>query len=139
MWILSKQFKFEASHQLPNHDGKCARLHGHSWNGFVYVSGVTLQDKGAKAGMVIDYADIKKVLNPMVEQYLDHWHLNKTLDIHNPTSETVSKWIYDYLKPKLPALVAVRIDETCTSSCLYAPGLVNSDLLSLAGNAIALG
>lgn len=138
MWVLSKEFKFEASHQLAYHDGKCARLHGHSWRGFVYVSGSSLVEDGAKSGMVMDYADIKKHLNPMVEEYLDHWHLNESLGLPNPTSEIIARWIYEYLRQSLP-IIAVRIDETCTSSCFYAPGLANSDILSLAGNAITLG
>lgn len=138
MWVLSKAFTFEASHQLKYHDGKCARLHGHSWKGMVYVAGDTLMQDGPKSGMVIDYADIKRHLSPMVNDYLDHWHLNESLGIESPTSETVAKWIYDYLTPFLP-LIAIRIDETCTSSCLYAPGLNGSDLLSVAGHAVDMG
>lgn len=138
MWVLSKEFRFEAAHQLLNHDGKCARLHGHSWRGFVYVAGDALIEHGAKAGMIMDYADIKKHLTPMVDQHLDHWHLNESLGSPNPTSEVVAKWIYEYLIGYLP-LLAVRVDETCTSSCLYVPGLSASNLLSLAGNAVALG
>lgn len=26
MWTLQKDFRFEAAHKLPHHDGKCARL-----------------------------------------------------------------------------------------------------------------
>jgi 6-pyruvoyltetrahydropterin/6-carboxytetrahydropterin synthase len=47
-WLLAKEFRFEAAHQLPYHDGKCARLHGHSWHGVVYVAGDTLVEKVAK-------------------------------------------------------------------------------------------
>lgn len=119
MWTLAKEFKFEASHQLPHHDGKCARLHGHSWKGFVYVQGGSLCESGAKSGMVVDYADIKKALNPLVEKYLDHWHLNETLEMENPTSENVARWIYGKLLDSGLPIAAVRIDETCTSRCLY--------------------
>jgi len=138
MWILSKSFSFEASHQLPHHDGKCARLHGHSWKGFVYVAGDALISGGPKSGMVIDYADIKKHLGPLVNEYLDHWHLNESLGVENPTSECVAQWVYNALSPSLP-LIAVRIDETCTSSCIYAPGLDGSHLLNIASHAIDLG
>lgn len=118
-WILSKEFTFEASHQLPHHDGKCARLHGHSWRGMVYVSGDILHSDGAKQGMVMDYADIKKHLKPLVENHLDHYHLNDSLKLETPTSEAVAQWIYNQLKSVIPNLVCVRIDETCTSRCLY--------------------
>jgi 6-pyruvoyltetrahydropterin/6-carboxytetrahydropterin synthase len=121
MYRLIKKFTFEASHQLLNHDGKCRRLHGHSWTGRAILEGPDLILTGAKEGMLIDYGDVKEVIRPLVEDYLDHHHLNLTLENESPTSEFIAKWIYGMLKPHLPLLVAVRIDETCTSSCEYRP------------------
>jgi 6-pyruvoyltetrahydropterin/6-carboxytetrahydropterin synthase len=71
--------------------------------------------------MVMDYSDIKKSIKPILENYLDHHHLNDTLAIDSPTSEYVAKWIYEKLKPELPQLAGVMVRETCTSSCLYHP------------------
>lgn len=125
MYTLRKQFKFEASHQLPNHDGKCRRLHGHSWVGYLIVEGEELHTdlgNGPKAGMLIDYGDIAKVIQPLVDLYLDHHHLNETTGLVNPTSEHLARWIYDRIIHQLPQLVAVEIQETCTSSCVYRPG-----------------
>ena len=139
MWTISKEFRFEAAHQLPFHDGKCARLHGHSWRGVVYVSSDELVLSGAKSGMVVDFSEIKKALTPIVDGFLDHFFLNETTGIESPTSETIAKWIYDKLKPEIPQLIAIRIDETCTSSCLYAPAIEGSNRLTLASNAIDLG
>jgi len=122
---LSKEFTFEASHQLINHDGKCARLHGHSWKAIV-----TLKDNaartyktGPKENMLVDYADIKKAVAPLVEEYLDHHHLNETLQSDMPTSEYVAKWLFDKLKPTLPTLESICIKETCTSECEYFESL----------------
>jgi 6-pyruvoyltetrahydropterin/6-carboxytetrahydropterin synthase len=120
VWILSKEFTFEAAHQLPQHDGKCARLHGHSWKAIVFVAGDLLQVTGAKAGMLIDYADIKGIVKPIIDDYLDHHYLNETTGLDDPTSEAIAAWLYRFIKPNLPGLIAVRIDETCTSSCTYA-------------------
>jgi 6-pyruvoyltetrahydropterin/6-carboxytetrahydropterin synthase len=120
-WLLAKEFRFEAAHKLPYHHGKCARLHGHSWRGVVYVSGNTLIEKGEKQGMVMDYADIKEYLKPLLENYLDHYYLNESTGLESPTSEQVAVWIYEKLEAAgLPGLTAVRIDETCTSICLYS-------------------
>lgn len=121
MFTLSKTFRFEASHQLPRHGGKCGRLHGHSWVGKVYCQGQELHSTGSQAGMLIDYADIKAAVKPLLEDSLDHWHLNESTGLENPSSEEVARWIYDRLKPALPLLVAIEIQETCTSSCLYQP------------------
>lgn len=119
-WILGKGFRFEAAHQLPHHDGKCARLHGHSWYGVIYVSGTSLSEAGPKSGMVIDYADIKHSLKPLLEGYLDHYFLNQTTGLENPTSEELARWIFEQLEQRgLSGLLAVRIDETCTSACIY--------------------
>lgn len=121
-YSLRKEFKFEASHVLPNHDGKCSRLHGHSWRGWVIVEGNTLENKGPKVGMLIDYGAISMAVKPMVEKFLDHYHLNDSIPgMQNPTSECIAKWVFDYLNPKIPMLAAVEINETCTSACTYRP------------------
>jgi 6-pyruvoyltetrahydropterin/6-carboxytetrahydropterin synthase len=120
-WTLAKKFTFEAAHYLPHHDGKCRRLHGHSWVGYVYCQGSALQTEGSKQGMVLDYSTLKQYLNPLVDDYLDHHYLNDTTGIESPTSEQIAQWIYDRLQEAgLPGLVAVRIDETCTSRCVYS-------------------
>ncbi|MGK7933804.1 MAG: 6-carboxytetrahydropterin synthase QueD [Microcystaceae cyanobacterium] len=120
-WIISKQFRFEAAHQLPHHDGKCRRLHGHSWVGKVYVKGNELQQAGSKQGMLMDYGEIKQYLKPLLDKFLDHHYLNETTGLENPTSEALARWIYDYLEEiGLPGLYAVEIQETCTSACFYS-------------------
>ncbi|MGB0560584.1 MAG: 6-carboxytetrahydropterin synthase QueD [Spirulinaceae cyanobacterium] len=119
-WTIYKDFRFEAAHRLPHHDGKCQRLHGHSWRGRVYVRGQALVTEGAKQGMLIDFGTIAAYLEPLVKDYLDHHYLNETLPLANPTSEAIAQWVYQELEAAgLPGLVAVEIKETCTSGCLY--------------------
>jgi 6-pyruvoyltetrahydropterin/6-carboxytetrahydropterin synthase len=121
-WTLRKKFTFEAAHFLPDHDGKCQRMHGHSWVGWAVLEGETLQLRGPKAGMLVDYGDVSVVLKPMVDTYLDHYLLNDSLPgLKNPTSENVAKWVFNFLSPKLALLRAVEIEETCTSACIYRP------------------
>jgi len=121
MWKLEKEFRFEASHQLPHHEGKCRRLHGHSWVGRIVCEGNELKTSGSETGMILDYEEIKKAISPLNLEYLDHWHLNETLKLENPTTEEVARWIYDRIKPKLPLLTAVILEETCTARCEYRP------------------
>lgn len=120
MFKLQKDFRFEAAHFLPNHDGKCARLHGHSWKGTAVLEGDTLIEDGPKQGMLLDYSSVKAALEPLVEEHLDHFYLNDTVDPY-PTSERVARWVFEKLKPSLPQLVAVIIEETCTARCEYRP------------------
>jgi queuosine biosynthesis protein QueD len=67
---IQKQFKFEASHVLPKHKGKCSRLHGHSWVLYVAVQG----DINPETGFVMDYAELKDAVQPIVDS-MDHRHL----------------------------------------------------------------
>lgn len=119
MFTLTKEFRFEAAHKLPHHDGKCARLHGHSFKMRVELCGEALFVEGAKTGMLRDFSDVSKAVKPLVEEVLDHHYLNETTGLENPTSEELARWVYLRLKPQLPELRAVEIDETCTSSCRY--------------------
>lgn len=119
-WLLYKEFRFEAAHRLPHHDGKCRRLHGHSWVGRVYVKGEKLILDGSKAGMLIDYGDLQNYMQPLLDDFLDHYYLNESLNLENPTSELIAKWIYEKLEVLgLPGLMAVEIRETCTSGARY--------------------
>jgi len=121
MFQLSKSFTFEAAHMLPKHDGKCRRLHGHSWKMRVVISGESLHREGPKSGMLIDFADISNKVKRLVYEKLDHHYLNDTTGLENPTSEELSCWVYNQLVTRIPNLQAVEIDETCTSSCRYQP------------------
>jgi len=71
--------------------------------------------------MVMDFGDVSRAMKDLLETKLDHYHLNDTTGLENPTSEELARWIYDWIKPNLPHLVAVEVDETCTSSCRYEP------------------
>lgn len=125
MFRLEKKFRFEAAHRLPNHDGKCRRLHGHSWVGTVIVEAPHVRGSGPKDGMVVDFADLSALLRPLVEDYLDHHYLNESLEMASPTSERVAEWVFRRLGPvihdpgRAVRLVAVRIEETCTSAAEY--------------------
>ena len=119
-WIIYREFRFEAAHTLPHHQGKCRRLHGHSWVGRVYVRGDELKTSGAEQGMIMDFAEVKRYLQPLLDDYLDHYYLNDSLGLESPTSEAIAQWLYEKLvMVALTGLHAVEIHETCTSGCMY--------------------
>ena len=113
---IFKKFTFEAAHFLPNvpDDHKCKRLHGHSYNVTLFVSG----EPSPESGWIMDFADLKKAFKPIYNQ-LDHRFLNDISGLDNPTSENIARWIWKQLKPDLPQLSRVEISETCTSGCIY--------------------
>ncbi|MFM6348524.1 MAG: 6-pyruvoyl trahydropterin synthase family protein, partial [Dolichospermum sp.] len=94
---------------------------------------------GAKQGMVMDFSDVKKYLKPLIDEKLDHYYLNETTGLESPTSENIARYVYDQLKPNLSNLVGVRIDETCTSSCMYAPEFKPSYLSCFSSDALSMG
>lgn len=113
---LVKDFRFEAAHFLPNVPSghKCRRMHGHSFRGELAVRGPI----DPRTGWVMDFADLKQILEPVVVR-LDHYVLNEIPGLENPTSEMLAVWIWKELKPSLPVLYRVTIEETCTSRCHY--------------------
>jgi 6-pyruvoyltetrahydropterin/6-carboxytetrahydropterin synthase len=114
---IFKDFTFEAAHRLPNlpPEHKCSRLHGHSFHVRICVQGAP----DPVLGWVMDFSDIKAIFKPILLQ-LDHYYLNDIPGLDNPTSEVISIWIWDKLKPQLPALCRVEVRETCTAGCSYA-------------------
>ena len=93
---VSKQFTFDAAHHLYLYDGKCNSLHGHTYKLHVTVSG-TLDE----LGLVIDFADLRRVVEREVVQRLDHRYLNAVLPPMNTTAENMVVWIYERLAPAL--------------------------------------
>ncbi len=113
---LSKSFTFEAAHSLPTFPAghKCRRLHGHSFRVDVRVEG----EVDPQRGYLIDYNDIQAACEP-VRKSLDHTYLNEIAGLENPTAENLARWIWERLKPALPLLAAVVVQETCMSGCEY--------------------
>lgn len=113
---LYKEFGFESAHALPHvpAEHKCARMHGHSFRVRVTVEGAV----GDDTGWVMDFADLKAAVQPTIDA-LDHRVLNDIAGLENPTSEVLSRWIWERIEAHLPGLAAVEVRETCTSGCVY--------------------
>lgn len=113
---IFKVFMLEAAHRLPNvpPGHKCARLHGHSFRVELKVEG----EPGAQTGWIMDFSDVKAAFQPIYDR-LDHHYLNDIPGLENPTSENLAVWIWNELKPTLPALSEITVHETCTSGCRY--------------------
>ena len=66
MMKVAKEFHWEMGHRLPEHFGLCKNIHGHSYKMIVELEG-DLNEQG----MIIDFYDVEKIINPIVEK-LDH-------------------------------------------------------------------
>lgn len=127
MMIITKTFKFEAAHQLLEHDGDCARLHGHSYSFTLGICGQML-GSGPKRNMVLDYGDLGEV-GKKIRDMLDHHFLNDVTSESMTTAEFLCKWIYDRVEEEIPDLWSVEVSETESTSCSYCP--IQSRLIEL--------
>jgi 6-pyruvoyltetrahydropterin/6-carboxytetrahydropterin synthase len=70
-------------------------------------------------GWFIDYAEISAAVKPLLEEHLDHFCLNDTPGMENPTSENIALWLWGRLAGVLPGLFEIVVYETCTARCSY--------------------
>ena len=112
---LWHRFRFEAAHRLPNvPDGhQCGRMHGHGFEVILHAD----QDL-AGADMGIDFDRIAAHWAPLQAE-LHHACLNDIPGLENPTSELLCRWLWQRLRPDLPALSWITVYETATAGCHY--------------------
>ena len=135
---ITKKFRFEAAHALYGYDGKCKNIHGHNYNLFVTVIGVPVNNSSnVKCGMVMDFGDLKKIVNSEIIEKFDHSVIFNKNSPHKELADeliknghkvilanyqpTIEEMIVDFAKrisSKLPAeikLHSLRLEETETS------------------------
>lgn len=108
--LVSKEFTFDAAHNLTEYNGQCEALHGHTYRLRVTLHGAVKPD-----GMVFDFVELKRIVSDRVVAVLDHSYLNDTM--RQPTAENIALWIWEKLAD-LP-LHEIRVWETATSFVTY--------------------
>lgn len=109
--IVTREFKFDAAHFLPDYKGDCSKLHGHTWRFAVGIEG----EVDDKTNMVIDFKAIKAIVNKDILSVVDHALLNEVFSFV-PTAENLVVWIYNTIewelqKHDLPFKVRVKLWE----------------------------
>lgn len=135
---VTKEFDFEMGHALHGYDGPCQNIHGHSYRLFVTVIGEPLTDTAnPKLGMVIDFGDLKRIVNTEIVDKFDHsLVLNESqkqeiiqmqdsplfkqyhLMPYQPTCENMVADFAQRIQKHLPegiSLFALKLHETATS------------------------
>ncbi len=131
---VCKEFTFEMAHALYGHDGPCRNVHGHSYKLSVVLIGSPKNTRSSDYGMVIDFAEMKELINKEAVDFFDH-----SLVINNdypfaipegdafckvhrveyqPTCENLLLDICSRLNGKFPPsvkVVSIRLRETATS------------------------
>ncbi len=117
---VTKNFKFDSAHFLPEHKGKCAEIHGHTYRLEVTVArldGRLIAD-GSSAGMVIDFGDLKDIVQREIIARVDHKLLNDVLPFRT-TAENMASYFYEVLTKHLAPLgvevLKLKLWETQTA------------------------
>lgn len=113
--VAWRRYRFEAAHQLPNvpPGHKCGRMHGHGFT-------VTLEARLAcpNVSSMLAYDELDRVWAPLGAE-LQESCLNDLPGLENPTSEWIAHWLWQRIRPELPALMAVTVGETAGSGARF--------------------
>lgn len=141
MISVTKIFRFEMAHAIAGYNGKCKNLHGHS-----YQLQVTVRQQGqphqymAAPGFVIDFKELKKIVNNEVIEEMDHklylskFYLKANTEVatmenlvvidFEPTAENLLIFISNKLADALPVGVMLhhlKLFETADSFAEWFP------------------
>ena len=134
------------AHALYGYDGPCKNIHGHTYHLAVTVYGAVDQNLDSpKLGMVVDFTDLKNIVNKEIVSQFDHAlvlncdapYTKNELITHEfekviltnfqPSCENLLLDFKNRIADKLPAniqLYSIRLEETPTS---YAEWFVSDN------------
>ena len=123
MLSITKEFRFDAAHKLVRLDlseeenralyGKCSSFHGHTYTLQITVSGPL-----DASGMIINFTELKRLVNERIVDRYDHSNLNEIEEYQNipATAENMVLYIFKTLSTASEfdglALKEVRLYET---------------------------
>ena len=142
---IVKIIQWDMGHRVMNHRSVCRGLHGHRYKAEICVEGDIVNETGAsEEGMVVDFADIKRIANSFIHDKLDHAFMVWEKDIellnffensegHKPvivpftsTAENVAAYIFNELDGQFNdafgtglRLHSVKLWETPTSCAIF--------------------
>ena len=103
---ITKRFTFESAHAINGYDGLCKNIHGHSYKLNVTVIGTPISNtQDSKCGMIIDFSDLKKIVQEEIVLPFDH---ATVLNCNSP-----HKIMADELEDKGNKIIRVNFQPTC--------------------------
>ncbi len=132
MFRVTREIDFCYGHRLLNYEGKCRHLHGHNGRVLITVESAALDP----LGMMLDFGDIKRVIQRWIDDHLDHRMILRRDDPvvgvlqemgeplflmdENPTAENIARRIAQHgIEQGLP-VVEVRLWETPNCYATYS-------------------
>lgn len=131
MFTVSRQFDFCYGHRLLGHSGKCRHLHGH--NGVVVIKFESRELD--EHGMVLDFGEIKRLVERWLDENLDHRMILERSDPAvgplqalgeplylldgSPTAENIAEEIFQAVANLGLPVVEVRLWETAHCCAIF--------------------
>jgi 6-pyruvoyltetrahydropterin/6-carboxytetrahydropterin synthase len=131
MYKVTKELHFCYGHRLMNYQGICMHPHGHNSKVEIELTLSGLDERH----MVVDFGDIKRIIQTWIDENLDHkmvLHKDDPLvrvlkELHepmflldtNPTAESLAQLIFEFAESKGFPVSEVRLWEGFTSYASY--------------------
>lgn len=125
---ISKRIEWCMGHRLAQHKGGCRNLHGHQYVLEVVIEGeINQEETSPSRGMVVDFGDVKEVLQKRVHDVCDHAFMVAESDLvmmgffqqntdlkhvvvpFDTTAENISHWLFANIKDELEKIEGVRL------------------------------
>ena len=121
-WTLHTEFKFDAAHFIDGYDGKCGRMHGHTYKVHMKAKSHKLNPSAylKTSDMVCDFKELKWAAKDSERGGFDHGVLNDLMQ-ENTTAERIAEYIHQETMKRIPSGIELEVTvwETETSWVSY--------------------
>ncbi len=121
-WILHTEFKFDAAHYIDGYDGKCGRMHGHTYKVHMKAKSHKLNPSAYlnSSDMVCDFKELKWAAKDSEKGGFDHGVLNDVMQ-YNTTAERIAEYIHSETQKRIPEGIDLEVTvwETDSSWVTY--------------------
>lgn len=98
MTLVSKEVTFDCAHMLSGHNALCKNLHGHTYKMQVRLWSQKLIKTGSSTSMVIDFKDLKTIIQEEVIDHFDHAVIFSSEEFRDEAENDLYAWAVKYGK-----------------------------------------
>ncbi|MEX2574983.1 MAG: 6-carboxytetrahydropterin synthase [Balneolaceae bacterium] len=109
-WTLHTEFTFDAAHSIEGYDGKCSRMHGHTYKVRISAKSSSLNPSRylKTPDMVCDFRELKWAAGDSENGGFDHGILDNLIPV-NPTAERIAEYIHRETKKRVPENIGLTV------------------------------
>lgn len=109
-WTLNTEFKFDSAHFIEGYNGKCGRMHGHTYRVRVTARSYKLNPSKylASPDMVCDFHELKWAGKDVEKGGFDHAVLNDILQVAT-SAERIAEYIHEETRKRIPAGIDLTV------------------------------